>query len=74
MWPNPQFVADLVAFTEEIRNAKCPFCAVTLRFETIFGNWKPFKNDEKSFLFQLKIFVLKRFKFLSWLFGSKRLD
>ena len=26
----------------------------TLRSETIFGNWKPFKNDEKCFLFRLK--------------------
>ena len=26
----------------------------TIRSETIFGNWKPFKNDEKSFLFHLK--------------------
>ena len=44
----------------------------------IFGNWwKPFKNDEKCFLFQLKSsFVLKILKFLSWLFDdiSKRLD
>ena len=26
----------------------------TLRSEKIFGNWKPFKNDEKCFLFHLK--------------------
>ena len=26
----------------------------TLRSETTFGNWKPFKNDEKWFLFHLK--------------------
>ena len=26
----------------------------TLRSETIFDNWKPFKNDEKCFLFHLK--------------------
>ena len=26
----------------------------TLRFETNFGNWKSFKNDEKYFLFHLK--------------------
>ena len=31
---------------------------------------KPFKNDEKCFLFHLKaLFVLKIFKFLSRLFG-----
>ena len=37
-------------------------------FETIFDNWKIFKNDEKCFLFQKKFF--------SWLFGhvSKVLD
>ena len=67
MWPNPQFVADLVAFTEEIRNAKCPFCAVTLRFETIFGNWKPFKNDEKWFLSFLKVIFKCILKGYHWI-------
>ena len=46
--------------------------AQPLRSETIFGNWKPFKNH-----FVLKNqFVLKVFKFLSWLFGhvAKQLD
>ena len=28
MWPNPQFPADLVAFTEEILNGKLNFFAV----------------------------------------------
>ena len=28
----------------------------TLRSETIFSSWKPFKNDEKCFLFHLKRF------------------
>ena len=28
MWPNPQFPADLVTFTEEIFNEKHYFCAV----------------------------------------------
>ena len=32
----------------------------TLRPETVFGNWKPFKNDEKCFLFHLKSFLLSR--------------
>ena len=31
--------------------------------------WKPFKNDEKCFLFYLKNSFLKIFKFLFWLFG-----
>ena len=26
----------------------------TLKYEAIFGNLKPFKNDEKCFLFHLK--------------------
>ena len=26
----------------------------THKSETIFGNWKSFKNDEKCFLFQLE--------------------
>ena len=29
MWPNPQFPADLVTFTEEILNGKLDFCAET---------------------------------------------
>ena len=47
----------------------------TLRSEIIFGDWNPFKNDEKCFLFHLKS-SLRIFKFLSWLFGhvAKRLD
>ena len=28
MWPNPQFNADLVTFTEETFNEKLVFCAV----------------------------------------------
>ena len=49
----------------------------TLRCETIYGDWKPFKNDEKRFLFHLlALFVLKMFKLLSWHFGhtAKQLD
>ena len=43
-----------------------------LKSETIFGNWKPFKIEEKCFLFH----ILKTSKFLSWIFGlaEKRLD
>ena len=42
----------------------------TLMSDTTFGNWKPFTNDEKCFYVMLKaLFVLKIFKFLSWLFG-----
>ena len=59
MWLNPQFPADLVTFTEEILNGKLHFlCNVSnlVRYETIFGNWKPFKIDEKCFL-QVKCFL-----------------
>ena len=49
----------------------------TLRSETIFGNWKPFKMMKNAFYFTSKVFsVLKIFTFFSWLFGhaAKRLD
>ena len=35
MWPNPQFSADLVIFTEEILNGKLHFCAVIIHY-----NWR----------------------------------
>ena len=46
----------------------------TLRFETISGNWKPFKGDWKNvFCFTVKaLFALKIFKSLTWLFYSCR--
>ena len=54
-------------------NSRCEFKCIwrhTLRSETIFCKWKPYKNDEKCFLFHLKVlFVLQIFKFLPWLFG-----
>ena len=31
MSPNPQFLGDLVTFTEEILNGKLHFCAVTMK-------------------------------------------
>ena len=43
----------------------------------MFGNWKPFKIDEKCFLFHLKdLFLFKNNEFLFWLFGhvAKRFD
>ena len=49
----------------------------TPRSGTSFANWKPFKNDEKCFLFNLKSsFRSQDIKFLSWLFGlvEKQLD
>ena len=50
--------------------------AHTVRSETVFGNWKPFKNDEKWFLFHFKsFFVLKLFKFVLtfWLYRKNGL-
>ena len=45
----------------------------TLRSETIFDNWKPFKMMKNAFYFILEaLFVLKIFKFLSWLFAKLR--
>ena len=38
MWPNPQETADLVTFTEEIRNGKPLFCAVTVLFKPLDSN------------------------------------
>ena len=58
-------------------NKSVAFCSLahnkfrTLRPETIFINWKFFKNDERYLLFHLKSFlVLKKIlKFLSCLFS-----
>ena len=33
MWPNPQFHADFVTFTEKILNGKLHFCAVKVKFK-----------------------------------------
>ena len=35
----------------------------TLRSESIFGNWKPFKSDEMSFILPYKLFL---FSFTFW--------
>ena len=32
MWPNPQFPADLITFTEEILSEKLPFLCSEKRF------------------------------------------
>ena len=38
--------------------------------QTIFGIWKPFKKMKNGFYFTWKAyFILKIFKFLSWVFG-----
>ena len=37
MWPNPQFPANLITFTEEIINGKLPFLYSALGFMWIIG-------------------------------------
>ena len=65
----------------DLLNVKCKasliFKGALTGLRQIFGNWKPFEMIENAFYFTSKaFFVLKIFKFLSWLFGhvSKRLD
>ena len=36
MWPNPQFPADLVAFTEEILNGKLHFLCSDRRYYPLY--------------------------------------
>ena len=38
MWPNPQFPADFVTFTEEIHNEKFHFCVVFKKYVLKFTN------------------------------------
>ena len=40
MWPNPQFPADLVTFTEEFRNGNFIFCAVYLESTVFSLSWQ----------------------------------
>ena len=57
IWDN---ITKLVKYWEALLKAKRPSSKsymnvrCTLRSETIFGNWKLFKNNEKYFLFHLK--------------------
>ena len=39
MWPNSQFPADLVTFTEEILNGKLNFSGSVVRVECTMGNY-----------------------------------
>ena len=61
MWPSPQFPADLVTFTEEIRDRNFIFCAVTNELDDmhVVGNIWLFwwntnvvfsKKDKKGFI------------------------
>ena len=78
------FVFFAIFFTFEIahRNAerknfgfwwtnKCPCLSLrrTIRSETFFCKWKPFKNEKKMFFISPQLNVLQIFKFLSSSFG-----
>ena len=56
MWPNPQFPADLVTFTEEILNGDFIFCAVT-KVEQIF---KVEHLRTNFFLYTVRVYVPDR--------------
>ena len=51
MWPNPQFPADLITFTEEILNGKLRFCAV---MEVAEQSWS-FKKIFEDFISSQRI-------------------
>ena len=46
MWPNPQFAADLVTFTEEILNENFSFCAA---WSCQFWSFQTFSDSNKIF-------------------------
>ena len=51
MWPNPEFPADMVTFTEEILTGKCNFlfCDITISFnQNVENNRLIFSGIEKS--------------------------
>ena len=62
MWPNPQFPADLISFTEEIHNGNLHFvCSVTLNVILyLFGHvlkiaifvliWKTINSDSNCLI------------------------
>ena len=61
MWPNPQFPADLVTFTEEILDEKLNF----LRSEFQHSHPLPFRSSHSYMLF--KIGILKNLaKWINW--------
>ena len=59
-------------FKSENETHSLNFNSISHRPKKLFSllQWKPFKNDQKLFLFNLKaLFILKIFEFLSWFFG-----
>ena len=46
MWPNPQCLADLLAFTEKILTEKLQFCAVCFRHIFL----RILKNENSEFV------------------------
>ena len=51
MWPNPQFLADSVIFTEEMLYGKFHFCAVFVR------GWTIICPGLKEYLFLVQAYV-----------------
>ena len=70
MWPNPQFTADLLTFTEEILNRKVIFCAVIAAGFYIFYHIcsdldQIFKNKSRCNSFNLVIVTSNKAYFIS---------
>ena len=66
---------DWFLYDNDLRHERVTYCSCiekctlltfperrTLRSETIFGIWKPFKKDEKCFLFHLKVACVAKTK------------
>ena len=62
MWPEPKFPADLVTFTEEIRNGKLDFCAVWGLINDLWIDINKCCDDKLSFFLTLEFL----FAFLSF--------
>ena len=58
--------------TEVLLNRKTNFKGALSGSETIFGNGKPFKNDEKDFLFRLKTSFCSQYNYIFVLIFSPR--
>ena len=48
MWPNPQFPADFVTYTEEILNGKFQFLCSVNSVITQNSNYLPFRKDRNN--------------------------
>ena len=56
MWPNPQFPADLVKFTENILNGKLQFlCSFSVQSRRSVPGKKKIKTKDTSCFFLMKV-------------------